>query len=87
MLSLNVLFCHVDDLCQAFEAQWHKHLLKYGGIKCVRTKSLCLSEIITILIAFHQNHYRNFKHFYLNQVKQHWCKAFPGLPSYQRFIE
>jgi hypothetical protein len=26
---------------------------------------LTLSEIMTILIAFHQNHYRNFKHFYL----------------------
>jgi hypothetical protein len=24
------------------------------------------SEIMTILIAFHQNHYRNFKHFYLD---------------------
>jgi hypothetical protein len=48
---------------------------------------LCLSEIMTIIIAFHQNHYRNFKHFYLNQVKQQWSSAFPGLPSYQRFIE
>jgi len=42
---------------------------------------------MTILIAFHQNHYRNFKYFYLNQVKQYWSDAFPGLPSYQRFIE
>lgn len=50
-------------------------------------KSLCLSEIITILIAFHQNHYRNFKHFYLNQVKGDWHSAFPSIPSYQRFIE
>ncbi len=59
---------------------------------------------MTILIAFHQNHYRtlvsrynvsqtrnaltrNFKHFYLDYVKQHWNTAFPGLPSYQRFVE
>jgi len=46
-----------------------------------------LSEIMTILIAFHQNHYRDFKHFYLNQVQQQWHSAFPGLPSYQRFVE
>jgi Transposase DDE domain len=87
MFSLDALFCHVDDFCKAFEAQWRKKLLNHGGIKRIRAKSLCLSEIMTILIAFHQNHYRNFKHFYLNHVKQQWSCAFPGLPSYQRFIE
>jgi len=87
MFSLDALFCHVDDFCQGFEAQWQKKLLNHGGIKRNRSKSLCLSEIVTILIAFHQNHYRNFKYFYLNQVKQYWSDAFPGLPSYQRFIE
>ena len=87
MFSLDALFCHVDDFCKAFEDQWHKKLLNHGGIKRIRAKSLCLSEIMTILIAFHQNHYRNFKYFYLNQVKQDWSDAFPGLPSYQRFIE
>lgn len=87
MFSLDALFCHVDDFCKAFEAQWHKQLLNHGGMKRIRAKSLCLSEIMTILIAFHQNHYRNFKHFYLNHVKQQWCSAFPALPSYQRFIE
>jgi len=53
----------------------------------MRSKSLYLSEIMTILIAFHQNHYRNFKHFYLNQVQQQWHSAFPRLPSYHRFVE
>ncbi|MFS0520218.1 IS982 family transposase [Nostoc sp. UIC 10607] len=87
MFSLEFLFCHVDDFCKAFESQWHKKLLVHGGIRRIRARSLCLSEIMTILIAFHQNHYRNFKHFYLNHVKQQWSCAFPGLPSYQRFIE
>ena len=75
MFSLDALFCHVDDFCKGFEAQWQKQLLKHGGIRRFRPKSLCLSEIITILIAFHQNHYRNFKHSYLNQVKQYWRDA------------
>ena len=87
MSSLEVLFCDVDDFCKSFESQWKSKLLNYGGIKRIRAKSLCLSEIMTILISFHQNHYRNFKHFYLDYVKQHWQSAFPGLPSYQRFIE
>ncbi|MBW4449839.1 MAG: IS982 family transposase [Spirirestis rafaelensis WJT71-NPBG6] len=87
MFSLEVLFCHVDDFCKAFEKEWHKRLLNYGGIKRIRAKSLCLSEILTILIAFHQNQYRNFKYFYLNQVKKQCSCAWTGLPSYQRFIE
>lgn len=87
MFSLDALFCHVDDFCKRFEGQWHRSLLKHGGIKRVRSKSLCLSEIMTIAIAFHQNHYRNFKHFYIEHVQKQWSSAFPGLPSYQRFVE
>jgi transposase len=87
MFSLDALFCHIDDFCHDFEAQWAKKLLTHGSIKRIRPKSLCLSEMMTILIAFHQNYYRNFKHFYLNQVQQQWSSAFPGLPSYQRFVE
>ena len=87
MFSLDALFCHVDDFCAVFEPKWQQKLLEHGGIKRVRTKSLCLSEIVTILIAFHQNHYRNFKHFYLSMVQQQWGSAFPRLPSYQRFVE
>jgi hypothetical protein len=56
MFSLDALFCDVDDFCQSFEPQWKMKLLNNGGIKRVRAKSLCLSEIMTILIAFHQNH-------------------------------
>ncbi|RCJ25999.1 transposase, partial [Nostoc sp. ATCC 43529] len=87
MFSLEALFCHVDDLCQVFEMQWRKKLLCNGVNRRNRKRSLCLSEIITILVAFHQTNYRNFKYFYLNQVKQQWSDAFPELPSYQRFIE
>ena len=42
---------------------------------------------MTIVIGFHQSAYRNFKAFYLEQVWRHWHFAFPGLVSYQRFIE
>ena len=87
MSSLDSLFCDVDDFCLCFEPQWQNKLLHHGAIKRFRPKSLCLSEIMTILIAFHQNHYRNFKHFYLDYVKKYWKSAFPGLPSYQRFVE
>ncbi len=50
MYSLDALFCDVDDFCNDFEPQWKIKLLDHGGIKRVRAKSLCLSEIMTILI-------------------------------------
>jgi len=46
-----------------------------------------MSEIMTILIAFHQSHYRDFKHFYQVLVSAYWRSKFPRLPSYTRFIE
>ncbi|WRL44041.1 IS982 family transposase [Cyanobacterium aponinum UTEX 3222] len=44
-------------------------------------------KFLEMSISFHQNHYRNFKHFYLNHVQQFWHSAFPKPPSYNRFIE
>ncbi|MCZ8159882.1 MAG: IS982 family transposase, partial [Microcystis sp.] len=72
MFSLDALFCHVDDFCQQFVPQWQKTLLGHGLTHRQRAKSLCLSEIMTILIAFHANQYRNFKSYYLEQVTQQW---------------
>lgn len=87
MFSIDALFCHVDDFCQTFEPLWHKQLISHGFQTRQRRKCLCLSEIMTILIVFHANHYRNFKHYYLEEVCCHFRAEFPHLPSYQRFIE
>jgi hypothetical protein len=38
-------------------------------------------------VSFHQQSYRNFKHFYEKHVCVYWRQAFPGLPSYQRFVD
>lgn len=87
MSSLEELFCNVDDFCQIFEPLWHQELIQAGTITRLRPRRLCLSEIMTILISFHRESYRNFKHFYEKYVCQHWREAFPNLVSYQRFIE
>jgi Transposase DDE domain len=42
---------------------------------------------MTILVGFHQQHYRNFKAYYLHQVSVYWRNAFPRLVSYHRFVE
>jgi transposase len=86
MFSLEELFCSVDDFCQRFEPVWQRQLLTSGLQARVRERSLCLSEIMTILIGFHQRHYRTCKHYYLEQVCGYWRAAFPGLVSYSRFV-
>jgi hypothetical protein len=87
MDSLLELFVHVDDFCKVFIPFWTAHLLTSGARQRKRDRSLDLSEIMTILIAFHQSHYRDFKAYYCQQVLQHWRSEFPGLVSYNRFVE
>jgi hypothetical protein len=82
MSSLDALFSDIDDFCQKFEPRWHSDLIAGSHKTRRRAKSLCPSEMMTILITFHQHHYRNFKHYYLDHVSVYWSDAFPGLPSY-----
>jgi hypothetical protein len=42
---------------------------------------------MTILILFHQSHYRTFKAFYTEHVAVELRPDFPGLVSYTRFVE
>lgn len=86
-MILDELFYYVDEFCEKFMPEWEKHLLTNGERKRNRPTSLCMSEIITILILFHQSHYRNFKAFYLLYVKKHLHSEFPRLVSYNRFVE
>ncbi len=87
MDSLLELFCDVDDFCKGFLPSWQALQLSDGLIQRQRQRSLCLSEIMTILIAFHQSHYRDFKAYYTGRVLSHWRSEFPGLVSYNRFVE
>jgi transposase len=87
MLSLEELFCSVDDFCKIFEPLWDKQLLSDGHKHRQRKAHMSLSEVMTIQIAFHQSHYRNFKAFYLEKVSSEWLTAFPELIGYPRFVE
>ena len=85
-MSLEDLFCDVDDFCRVCLPTWHRRLLSQGLRQRRGSSRLTLSEIMTILIHFHQSHYRHFKAFYLLQVCQHNRGVFPGLLSYNRFV-
>ena len=45
------------------------------------------AEIITIMLAFHYNSFRNLKHYYCQCVCKTWIHLFPGALSYNRFVE
>ena len=86
-MSLLELFCHVDDFWLAFAPRWKQTLLQRGHIKRQRSGQLAESEIMTILMHFHQSHYRDFKAFYIQHVLAHLHADFPGLVSYSRFVQ
>ena len=52
-----------------------------------RKRMMSDAEVITILICFHFNSYRNFKHYYQTSVCGFWKDPFPKRFSYNRFIE
>ena len=81
------LFCAVDDFCKVFIPLWNMTLIQHGIIKRVREPQLSISEMMTIIIHFHQSHYRDFKTYYIEYVCEHLGDEFPNLVSYNRFIE
>jgi hypothetical protein len=85
-MSLERLFCDVDDFCQTFLPHWRHEQLVYGEHQRRRSGQLSISELMTILVHFHQSHYRHFKGYYLGYVRRHLKDAFPRLVSYQRFV-
>jgi transposase len=86
MDSLLELFVSVDDFCQVFLPFWEEKLMQDGSKKRRRAGQLRVSEIMTIIIHFHQSHYRDFKTYYTDHVCQHLSGEFPKLVSYERFV-
>ena len=86
MDKLIELFCDVDDFCKLFIPQWQKQLLENKTKTQLRKSNFSHSEIMTIIIHFHQSHYSNFKNYYLLHVCQHLAEFFPNLVSYSRFV-
>ena len=66
-MSLLELFCAVDDFWLQFAPQWKAMQLAAGKHR-LRAGQLCPSENMTILIHFHQSHYRTFKAYYMEHV-------------------
>ena len=71
------LFCLIDDFCKAYDCAKEKYLLQSGSKprKPTRVPGLTDSEIITILILFQRDSFKNFKCFYL-RLKRDYADEF-----------
>ncbi|WP_283709393.1 IS982 family transposase [Pseudoalteromonas prydzensis] len=86
MNKLVETYCDVDDFSKLFFPSWQRILLENGEIKRRRVCRLSPSEVMTIIIHFHQSHYRDFKNYYLHYVCRQLKAYFPELLSYTRFL-
>ena len=88
-MSIITLFCEIDDFFLAYEKWKTRHCLtKSTPLETRgRPRKLHPSEVMTLLIAFHQSGYRTFKHFYEKHVCVYWRAEFPHLVSYSRFVQ
>src|SRR3954465_11695153 len=84
-MSLLELFCAVDDFWQAFAPAWQQKLLTSGQRQRKRARDLSESEMMTLVIPFHQARYRDFKTYYTQYVQVCLDREFPKLISYERF--
>lgn len=83
--NITELFCFIDDYCKIIDENFASRLLA-NGKKPTRIPKITYSEIITIILLYHQSRYENFKSFYICYLKPLHKSDFPTLTSYDRFI-
>jgi hypothetical protein len=86
-MSILDIFCDVDDFMILFDHWFKEHALTHKPSTRGRKATLSMSEVMTIIIWFHQSHYRDFKAFYTQYVQKHLRAEFPQLVSYNHFVE
>ena len=85
LIDYDSLFVFVDDFCIGFEPWYVHQLITDGTIRRRRIGQLKLSEVLTILLAYHQSGMACFKYFYLNLLREK-RHLFPNLVTYERFV-
>jgi hypothetical protein len=83
---LTTIFYYTDEFCKFFSQEAEKHLILHESKKPFQSK-MKLSEVMTILIYWHQSGYKDFKSFYTKYVLIHLRNEFSNAVSYSRFVE
>ena len=88
-MTIVSLFCEIDDFFIAYEKHKAAHQLPASQRPETRGRPRILhaSEVMTILILFHQSDYKTLKAYYEKHVRCYLRWAFPKLVNYNRFVE
>ena len=85
--DITSLFCFIDDFCKAIEQDIKSHQISEGSMpkNPTRTSGTTVSEIMTIMLMFHESPFKNFKYFYKFCMPS-YRSEFPEMPTYERFV-
>ena len=78
-MDIVTLFYDLDKFAVGFQPRFKQPLLEDAKVHRDRPGQMCLSEIMTIQVLFHNSNYRTFKQFYLKHVCVHLRGEFPRL--------
>src|SRR5574344_1072969 len=82
------IFFMADEFCGFFDSRMEKYALRDHKKRIYhRESTMSKSEIMVIIILFHNSGYRCMKHFYVEQVCKSMRHLFPKVVSYNRFVE
>jgi hypothetical protein len=84
---LTKIFCEIDDFMQEFEEKYKERLIVNKTSNVKYSSKLTMSEVMSILVYYHNYGNRTFKDFYLKTVCKNLRACFPNLVSYNRFVE
>ncbi len=79
------MYVEVDDLYKAY-LQWRSPRMMGKPRRPTRKAGLSVSEVVTIIAAYHLSGYKCFKYYYSECILDPYMPLFPQAPSYQRFI-
>lgn len=67
-MELVALFYLTDEFCKEFEPKWREQRIASGLVQRNKPCHMTLSEILTVIVHFHQSNHRTFKGYYTGYV-------------------
>ena len=73
------IFYIIDEFCKEIEKTVQEHILTKDTSKKKRNRAFVMSdsEVITVMVLFHQSHCRDLKYFYVNHIQKLCTGDFP----------
>jgi len=85
-MDLTALFCDIDDFVKADEQRDTQVLISSQKSRRGGVPRMSLSELMTIIVAYHSSGFKNFKSYYY-YLREHMREEFPQILSYTRFVD